>query len=294
MRDDAWAIGLAGFGCYCRDVLASSLAANTTGETAVKSIGKFSMKKQLVAAAVVCLASVGWTQSALAVEKAPKGAPVDFRACNFREGKTMKDLDKVNAKFREYANKGDFAYAAWVLTPQYHDGAGFDLGWLGAWPDGESFGVSMERWAAPGNEVASAFNQVIDCSLRHEMAASLPINAPESTPVNGVVMFYQCSLNDGKTLDDAYAAHLESGQAMKAKGSLASSWFYSPAVGAGDIDYDYYHVVAFSRYSDMGATMEMYVNGGGKQAQQEILGSISSCQTPVVFDALSVRDRDER
>jgi hypothetical protein len=260
----------------------------------MKTIGNINMKKQLVAATAVCLASIGWTQSALAVEQTPQGAPVDFRACNFRDGKGMKDLDKVNAKFREYANKGDFAYAAWVLTPQYHAGAGFDVGWLGAWPDGESFGVSMEKWAAPGNEVASAFSQVIDCSLRHEMAASLPINAPESTPSNGVVMFYQCTLNDNKTLGDAYAAHLESGQAMKAKGSLAMSWFYSPAVGAGDIDYDYYHVVAFRRYSDMGATMEMYVNGGGKKTQDTILGGVSTCQTPAVFDALSVRDRDER
>ena len=111
MRDDADAIALAGSSFYCRDVLASSCAANLTGETEVKSIGNFSMKKQLVAATAVYLASVGWAQSALAVEQTPQGAPVDFRACNFREGKTMKDLDKVNAKFREYANEGDFAYA---------------------------------------------------------------------------------------------------------------------------------------------------------------------------------------
>ena len=32
-------------------------------------------------------------------------------------------------------------------------------------------------------------------------------------------------------------------------GSLAMSWFYTPALGTEHIDYDYYHVVAFSRYS---------------------------------------------
>jgi hypothetical protein len=254
----------------------------------------FTATATATATAAVYAVSVGWASSTLAMEQQVTAAPVDFRACNFRDGKSMKDLEKVNARFRQYANKNDFAYAAWVLTPQYHAGAGFDVGWLGAWPDSESFGVSMEKWNAAGNEVAAEFNQVIDCSLRHEMASSLPINAPESTPVNGVVMFYQCNLNDGKTLNDAYAAHLESGQAMKARGSLAMSWFYSPAVGAGGIDYDYYHVVAFSRYSDMGATMEMYVNGGGQQEQQKILGSVTSCKTPVVLDALSVRDRDER
>jgi len=235
-----------------------------------------------------------WTSPVWATEQEAKQSPVDFRACNFRDGKGMQDLEKVNAKFREYANKNDFAYAAWVLTPEYHAGAGFDVGWLGAWPNSESFGVSMEKWNAPGNPVAAEFDRVIDCSLRHEMASSLPINAPESTPVNGIVMFYQCSLNNGKTLSDAYTAHLQAGQAMKGKGSLAMSWFYTPAIAAGGIDFDYYHVVAFSRYSDMGATMEMYINGGGQQLQEEIIGNISSCRTPVVMEALSVRDHDER
>jgi hypothetical protein len=252
------------------------------------------MKKIIIAATTVYIMSVSWASSVLALEQQVKQSPVDFRACNFRDGKSMKDLAEVNVKFRKYANKNDFAYSAWVLTPQYHAGAGFDVGWLGAWPDSESFGLSMEKWNTVGNEVAADFDKVIDCSLRHEMASSLPINAPGGTPINGIAMFYQCSLNDGKTLQDAYAAHLESGDVMKGMGSLAMSWFYSPFLGAGDIDYDYYHVVAFSRYADMGATMEMYANGGGQQAQRKILSRVSSCKTPVVFDALSVRDGDER
>lgn len=43
-------------------------------------------------------------------------APVDFRACNYREGKSKKDLDKVSEKFRKYASKNDFDYAAWTLV----------------------------------------------------------------------------------------------------------------------------------------------------------------------------------
>jgi hypothetical protein len=38
----------------------------------------------------------------------------------------------------------------------------------------------------------------------------------------------------------------------------------------------------------------MYVNNGGQQAQQEILGSTRSCETPVVYDAISMRAGDER
>ena len=223
-----------------------------------------------------------------------RATPVDFRACNFLDGKGMKDLDRVSAKFRDYANKNDFAYSAWTLVPQYHNGSDFDVGWLGAWPDGEAFGVSMERWISDGRQLQAEFNEVMDCSGRHEMAASLPINAPEGTPEDGILMFYQCSLVDGKTLQQAYAAHLDAGIAMKALGSPAVSWMFQPAAGAGNINFDYYHVVGFYRYSDMGATMEMYANGGGKRKQQEILGNVASCKTPVIFDALSVRAHDER
>lgn len=253
------------------------------------------MKVQLAAAITIYAVSMGGAASALAMEQQVHAAPVDFRACNFHEGKSMADLDKVSAKFREYANKSDIAYAAWTLTPQYQTALGFDVGWLGAWPDGEAYGVSMEKWSTTGKEVAAEFNQVIDCSGRHELATSLPISAPEGTPEDGVLMFYQCTLNDNATLDAAYAAHLDAGTAMKGLGSLAVSWMFQPAVGAGDnLDFDYYHVVGFYRYSDMGATMEMYANRGGKQAQQKILGEVSTCQTPVVFDAVSVRARDER
>jgi hypothetical protein len=252
------------------------------------------MTKILLAITTVCALSASWLQPALADDYSTKGTPVEFRACKFLEGKTMADLNPVMVKFREYANKGDFDYAAWVLTPQFHNGVDYDFGWLGAWPNGEAFGVSMEKWTSATNPMAAEFNAVVDCSLSHGLAESHPINAPEGTPENGIVMFYQCSLVDGKLLTDAYQAHLESGQVMKSMGSLASSWFYIPAIGGGETDFDYYYVLAFSRYSDMGATMEIYTNGGGQTAQRKILGKVSSCDQPLAFDALSVRDHDER
>ena len=238
-----------------------------------------------------------WTAAitpAFAMEWTTSAAPVDFRACNFRDGKTMADFDKVAAKFRDYAKKNDLAYSAWALIPEYQTGIDFELGWLGAWPNSEANGVSMERWKSNGRQLAAEFNQVIDCSGRHEMALSKPINAPQGTPEDGVLMFYACSLNDGVDIDKAYAAHLKAGTEMKGMGSLAVSWMFLPAIGAADADFDYYHVIGFYRYSDMGATMEMYFNGGGIQKQQAILGKVSSCRTPTVFDAISVRAMDER
>jgi hypothetical protein len=259
------------------------------------------MKKLILGVIAVCVVSVSGAPSVLAAEAKAKtaqakvkAAAVDFQACNFQSGKSMKDLDKVSAKFRQYANKNDFAYSAWTLTPQYHNGAGFDVGWLGAWPNGDAYGVSMEKWASSGRGLQAEFDQVMDCSSRHELALSLPINAPEGTPVDGLLMISQCTLEDGETLDDAYAAHLKWGTVKKGMGFLDNSWMFQPAIGAGDIDFDYYHAAIFYRHSDLGAAMELYANGGGVEKHDKILGGISSCQTPVIFDALSVRDYDER
>jgi hypothetical protein len=76
------------------------------------------MERLLIAVIAVCALSISWAPSPLAADGKVKAAAVDFQACNFRSGKSMKDLDKVSAKFRQYANKNDFAYSAWTLTPQ--------------------------------------------------------------------------------------------------------------------------------------------------------------------------------
>jgi hypothetical protein len=239
------------------------------------------------------LVSAGWVSSAAAAPRAA-AAPVDYRACHFRDGKTMKDLNVVTAKFRAYANKADKGYAAWTLTPQFQTDLDLDVAWLGAWPDSNAFGVSMERWMKEGGALRAEFDRVIDCSRRHMLAASLPINAPGGVPEDGMWLFYACNLNDKVSIDKAYAAHLEAGQVMKAMGSLSTSWMMVPAIGAGVNDPDYYHALAFYRYSDLGASLEMFVNEGGQQKRDAILNKVSSCATPVLFDAVSVRALDER
>lgn len=251
------------------------------------------MNRLFSAAATVLMLSLGWQPSSVSAADAVKANPVDFRTCNFREGKDMLDLQPALVNFRNYAKQKDTGYAAWMLIPELHSESGFDFGWLGAWPDGIAYGVSMERWKKKGNAVAAEISTVVDCSSHHEMAMSRPINAPDGTPEDGVVLFYSCNLNDGKAIEDAYKAHLEFGQTMKAKGSLSVSWFYTPAAGAGAESPDYYHVVGFYRYSDLGDTMEMFVNRGGVKIRQELIDPVATCRTPNVYDAISVRAHDE-
>jgi len=251
------------------------------------------MKQRYVVAISSVFLTLAWQAPVTAAEQAVGANPVDFRACNFREGKDELDLAPLLVKFRNYANQKDVGYAAWILKPELHSSADFDFGWLGSWPDGVAYGTSMERWKKDGKALAREFNTVVDCGAGHELAMSRPINAPDGTPEDGVLLFYACQLNEGQTLKTAYKAQLEFGQAMKANGSLSVSWMYTPAAGAGAEAPDYYHVVGFYRYSDLGDTMELFVNRGGVELRQRIIGPVASCLTPNVYDAVSVRARDE-
>jgi hypothetical protein len=250
------------------------------------------MNKEILLVVITAfLVSAGWVSSASA---AMKGTPVDWRTCDLRDGKTIEDLNKVTAKFRAYASKSNTEYAAWTLFPQYHTDQDYDLAWMGAWPSAGSFGVSMEGWMKDGKGVAAEFDQVMDCSSRHMMVVSYPINALAGTPEDGMWLFSACNLNEGVTIPQAYAAHLEAGAVMKTMGSLSTSWMMVPSIGAGPNDPDYYHALAFYRYSDLGASLEMFINQGGQEARGEILNKVSSCRTPALFDAVSVRAHDER
>lgn len=242
----------------------------------------------------VVTAALSYGQPANAQDGQVKAAPVDFRACTFRDGKSMKDLDKVAGKFRSYANEHDFNYAAWTLVPQFQNAVPYDIGWLGAWPSNEAFGISMEKWMTTGKDLAAEFDQVMDCGSRHELALWVPVTAADASPEEGVLMISRCALNEGKNENDAYQAHIKFGNYMRGLGSMASSWLFYPTMGTGNVDFDYYHAIAFYRYSDLGAAMELYSNGGGYQMEQEVLAPVADCATPIVFDALSVRAFDER
>ncbi len=149
---------------------------------------------------------VGPAQTTMAQQAQGNGVPVEFFACHWQDGKGIEDLKKVGKAFAAWADKSDSGYSAWVLTPQFHSGLDFDVGWLGAWPDGKAMGKSMDNWLAEGGELAADFAKVMSCGS-HEMATSMRLNAPKGPPGNGLVMFSQCSMADGKMLTDAISAH---------------------------------------------------------------------------------------
>lgn len=231
---------------------------------------------------------VGPAQTTMAQQAQGNGVPVEFFACHWQDGKGIEDLKKVGKAFAAWADKSDSGYSAWVLTPQFHSGLDFDVGWLGAWPDGKAMGKSMDNWLAEGGELAADFAKVMSCGS-HEMATSMRLNAPKGPPGNGLVMFSQCSMADGKMLTDAISAHQKVATMMAEMGSKHSSWVFYPGPGAGDIDFDYWQVLAFNSYAEFGAGYDMYMNGGGMKKAMAAMKNVSACKRAVVFDAHLVR-----
>lgn len=89
--------------------------------------------------------------------------------CKLKEGKTMADLKKVIADWKQMVVKlksGD-KYQAWLLTPLAADDLG-DIVWVGDMPDeGALAAVNTEyRTSEAGQAQDQKFNSVITCKSR--------------------------------------------------------------------------------------------------------------------------------
>ena len=225
--------------------------------------------------------------------EAPKAVPVEMYICNFQEGKDAGDLEKANKVFNEWAEKQGTGYSAWVITPQFRAlEEGFDIGWMGAWPDGNAMGKSLGAFVGSeeGRKVGAAFDEVVDCSNSHVLMSAVAVHAPDGPGGDGLVMFSSCKVDEDSDLGEAYQAHKKMAGAMNEKGSKASSWLFYPMLGSGKVEFDYYSVLGFNSYADLGSGFEMFANGGGWAIQQETMDDIAECDSPRVYDAKLVRD----
>lgn len=239
-----------------------------------------------IVVAVIAVCGVLWNPAALAQESS-SAVPVEWWDCNFQDGKGMDDLEKVNAKFNKWADKNDPGYAAWIMVPNLHSGVDYDFGWLGSWPSGNAFGKGTDAFMQSG-DVMEAFGDVIDCSGRHVMATSAVVNAPDGPPDNGVVIFSACHHKEGKSFNDSFAAHQQMSAAMTEMGSKGASWIFYPGLGTS-ADLDYWSVIAFENYTDLGAATELWTNGGGWEKGAQIMGPVTSCKSSSVWNAILVR-----
>lgn len=175
------------------------------------------------------------------------------------------------------------------MTPNtFGPGESIDVGWLGAWPDGNAYGRQQDAWHATGESVFEDFGEAVTCS-GHELATSLTINAADEPPGDGVVLFSRCNVAEGKSFDDAIAAH-RSVSSSSANNAGMSSWLFFPGSGSAEQGSasTYWLVLGFENYTKLGSAWENYTNGGGYQRVLAALDGVTECGATTTWNARRV------
>jgi len=216
---------------------------------------------------------------------------VEIFACNFNNGQDMDDLLAAARRFNAWADQnGANDYTALILTPYaFSDEITFDALWLGAWPSGTAMGMGETKWLATGGQVQTAFDNVVECGS-HAFYAGAVLHQPAGpAPEDGVVLFTNCSLINGRTPAEAIAARREWSDYMVGRGDDGFSGVMFPLAGESpDADYTYKAIHGFASVEQLGKSVDLYTTGG-VQRQNQILGRVVDCDSPRLYLSHRVR-----
>ena len=253
------------------------------------------MKKKLLASFVsLPLVLLGWTIASAQDEedKPPYVSPVDTFTCSYNDGKGPADLKKAIANWNEWMDEqGANDYGAFVLTPYYYGADTFELGWLGYWTSQEAMGAGIDGYLANGKEAAKGFAEVLTCET-HEHWAVVNIKEPPEGPApdKSVFMFANCSLEGDTTYESLFESIDEVVAYQEENGYTHGSWFMWPVFGGGgDTEFDFKAVSVWDNYTEFGKAYQHNANGGGRQAQNEMMGDKLECDASRVYNAMAVR-----
>jgi len=221
--------------------------------------------------------------------------PVEAWTCNYRDGKGPGDLNKVIDEWNEWwDDKGLTSYFAATLTPYYFGEKSFDIGWLGAWSDGNAMGESLDVWMTDGAGVGAKFFEVIDCGS-HTQFASLNVRQPEQngdeSDKDFLLSFANCSMKEGQSFEDYMAAQAEWNDYADEAGIKGGTWLMFPIAGESNNDYDFKHVVGEDDHSEAGANWAAYADGHYRKSQ-ELFEPLVDCDIGRVYSATVVRDME--
>lgn len=271
---------------------------NESGATAAIESNKKSrgsiMRQARYTTIITCVTALLWSVNIFAQDPPPPSfAAIEGYMCNYNDGKNRTDLDKVIAKWNKWMDSSKAApYSAWVMTPVLSSAnMSADMVWLGAWENGNDMGRGMQAWANDNGGLAAEFDKVIDCS-EHSNFASVNIRPPNKNwpGKGGLAVFTNCTVAEGKTVQDSMAAHRAWAKHLDTTGSKAGMWAFFAGFGHDNPEWDYKIVASHPDYLSFGADWEAYTNGQGWQKAMEISGGIVSCDSPRVYQSTTVRN----
>ena len=222
----------------------------------------------------------------------PSAVPVETWTCDYRDGSGPADLDAVIAEWNDWMDdNGQTNYFAATLTPYYFGEHLFDVGWLGAWPDGHAMGASNDHWMTEGAEMQAKFFEILDCNS-HTSFVSLNVRKPpqndDESDNSFVLDFSNCSIEDGKTFDDVMTAQGSWNAYAEEIGLVGGAWIWFPIAGETNNDYDFKYIISTPDHTTTGANWQLFSDGHWRKSE-ELFGDLLDCDISRVYDATAIR-----
>lgn len=222
----------------------------------------------------------------------PPLGSVENWGCQMNEGKSASDLMKVVDDWNEWADDNELdAYTAWIMNPIFKSDADFvrEAGWFGYSPNFTEAGKGLQAWMTNGKKLNERFNDVWTCSWHSEFATML-VRPPADGPSSAIVSFSDCSLNEGVTPADLMAATAKWNAYLDEQEVMNAIAYHFPGHGnPADMTADMKVSIWRPSLESYGRDADLYVNGGGLQANDAIFGEVMSCDSARMYAATLIR-----
>ena len=252
------------------------------------------MKKITAAFAAISLVLLSGAVLADNHEPAPlRYVPVEAWTCNYLDGKGPEDLDAVITEWNAWMDANDeHEYLALTLTPLYFGENRFDVGWLGAWSNGQAMGRGMDRWINEGGDINAKFFEVLSCDS-HSNFATAELKSPGEGPApdNFVLTFSDCTGPEApEQWDQLFAGFAEWHAYTTENGYHQGNWIMFPVYGGGGAEFDFKLIQGFDNHTELGEDYQRYIDRTDWEKESELLGGLRDCDDARVYQA-TVRRR---
>ena len=244
------------------------------------------MKKNLTALVTSAFLTISGFGVATA-QDAPQMASVELYVCNYNDRQGPDDLSAVVDRWNRWMDETDAApYMAVTLTPNFVSAEqDFDFLWLGRSPNFAIAGAGQDHWLQNGGSLAEDFAEVSTCDV-HVNVASMNIKAPPSDgpTATSVLTITNCTVHEGRRMDDVVAAAAEWTAHRAENGSTAGTWMWFPVFGGGDVEFDFSVVNVWPNHTEMGKEMQWYMDNQQWNAWRQQFAGLVDCNVPRVYD----------
>ncbi|MBT7946710.1 MAG: hypothetical protein HN723_02100 [Porticoccaceae bacterium] len=250
------------------------------------------LKQILIVPVVAFLASFSFADHHEEVDAGPSAEGADnlraeYQFCTLNKGKTLRDVEKHAQKYGDFAGERGVKYNQSLLIP-VHTGSGmgdFTHAIVGHWPNGSEM---YKDWGVYLNDFQEAYPNLKSPQTCSESYATFQLKVVQAfndtmeLDMKRPVQYADCSLNEGKTIEDAVAAERAAAELVASVGLSGYSVNYIfPYLGQRDPDYDFISLFYFQNYTARGDMAFNYYKVA--EEADAITGEVYSCVNPRSF-----------